>query len=573
MLNRLISNRMAPKRLRWVGASLLVTGVVVGARATGLLTGLELTAFDLLLQLRPLQEQEQRIVLVMLKEADVQALDQAPVSDQVMANLITKIKQQNPRVVGLDFYRNIPLEPGRQQFLQVVASTPNLVGIEKIVADKAVESVPGNQVLAKNQQLAASDIVLDPDGRVRRGLLFLSRPDGTVRESLALRLALDYLSGQGIEPDPNAEALTLNGVKFPMFSGSEGGYVAADAGGYQMIHNPRSNREPFVQVSFLDVLENRIPPGLLTDKVVLIGNGAAGDADFFFTSHSNGFDTRVKPISGVELHASLTSQIISAALDGRPLIHGSSPLIDGILILGLSLLAGSMNQHQDQRRQLMVGGLVGSLIVGSYIALWQGIWLPLLPMLAAAVATTGAVMVMDAQQLRQLSDRDELTQLANRRVFNRLLASEWQRGLRSQTPLAVILCDVDQFKLYNDHYGHPQGDVCLRQVGLSIQESMRRTSDCAARYGGEEFVVLLPNTDGEGALQVAEQIRQMVLRKGLAHQHSTVHECVTLSLGVASIIPQEQYSTATLLQEADLGLYEAKKKGRNQAVLRTSYPA
>ncbi len=572
MLKHLRFHRIDQKQLRWIGASLLVTGIIAGIKSTGLLMSLELSSFDLLLQLRPPQVQEKRIVLVMLKESDIQVLGQIPVSDQVMANLITKIKQQNPRVMGLDFYRNVPLEPGHQKLLQVIDSTPNLIGIQKIVADQTAEAVTGNQAFAKHQQLAASDIVLDIDGRVRRGLLYLRQKDGTVHESLALRLALEYLHKQNIEPDSEAKELTLQGTRFPIFDTNEGGYTAADAGGYQIIHNPRSHHEPFTKVSFLDVLEEQIPPDLLTDKVVLIGNGAAGDADFFFTSHSNGFSTRAKPISGVEFHASLTSQILSSALDERPLIRGSSPLIELLMICSIALLAGAINQRHDQRGLLMMGVLVGVLILFCYLALWQGLWLPLIPMLAAVFVPTG-LMVMDAQRLRQLSDRDELTQLANRRVFNRQLANEWQRGMRSQTPISIILCDVDLFKLYNDHYGHPQGDQCLKQVGRSIQESMRRSSDCAARYGGEEFVVLLPNTDGEGAFQMAEHIRNRVISKGLDHQNSTVHEYVTLSLGIASIVPQEQYNTTTLLQEADLALYEAKNNGRNQSVLKPSHSA
>ncbi|WP_299490959.1 diguanylate cyclase [Acaryochloris sp. IP29b_bin.137] len=170
------------------------------------------------------------------------------------------------------------------------------------------------------------------------------------------------------------------------------------------------------------------------------------------------------------------------------------------------------------------------------------------------------------QQLQQLSRRDGLTQIHNRRSFDETLDQEWRRLRREQQPLSVILCDVDHFKQYNDTYGHQAGDTCLQQVASTIETSVKRPADMVARYGGEEFVVLLPNTPLEGATHIAEIIRVAVESLSIPHQSSSVSHRVTLSLGVASLIPNLQNSATTLLESADAALYRAKHKGRNRVI-------
>jgi adenylate cyclase len=175
-----------------------------------------------------------------------------------------------------------------------------------------------------------------------------------------------------------------------------------------------------------------------------------------------------------------------------------------------------------------------------------------------------------ARLLSQFLGQDELTRLANRRTFNEWLEREWSRSLRSQGSLALIMCDVDYFKRYNDTYGHPRGDDCLRQVADAIQQAAKRPTDLAARYGGEEFVVLLPNTDAQGALQVARAIQLQVQALQLDHVGSRVSPFVTLSMGVASLVPSADSSPERLVNAADAGLYEAKHKGRNQVVFQVA---
>ena len=170
------------------------------------------------------------------------------------------------------------------------------------------------------------------------------------------------------------------------------------------------------------------------------------------------------------------------------------------------------------------------------------------------------------QRLETLANQDALTGIANRRAFDSLIDRELARALRSREPLSVALCDVDHFKAYNDRYGHPAGDECLRKVGAAIAKSCRRATDFAARYGGEEFALLLPDTPAEGALKVVETVRQQVVSLAIPHEASSAAPVVTFSAGIATFSPERDKSAAQLIARADEALYRAKHLGRNRSV-------
>lgn len=171
------------------------------------------------------------------------------------------------------------------------------------------------------------------------------------------------------------------------------------------------------------------------------------------------------------------------------------------------------------------------------------------------------------QELKRLAHCDALTGLANRRRFDQYLDRVWQQLAQNQQPLSLILCDVDFFKLYNDAYGHPAGDECLRDIACAIRQTVKRASDLVARYGGEEMAVVLPNTDATGALTLAQTIGDRIRSLRLPHEGSKVSQYVTLSLGVACHLPQANLSCDVLIADADAALYEAKRTGRDRALL------
>ena len=168
-----------------------------------------------------------------------------------------------------------------------------------------------------------------------------------------------------------------------------------------------------------------------------------------------------------------------------------------------------------------------------------------------------------ANRLLQIrSETDGLTEIRNRRYFDFMLKKEWNRGQRFGTELSVIMLDIDFFKKYNDHYGHIAGDSCLKTLAQGLNQTMTRAADVVARYGGEEFVVLLPNTNTQAALKVAKHLQETIVSLAIPHAQSSFG-IVTVSLGVASLIPSDQHPAVELVNMADIALYRAKSAGRN----------
>jgi diguanylate cyclase (GGDEF)-like protein len=185
---------------------------------------------------------------------------------------------------------------------------------------------------------------------------------------------------------------------------------------------------------------------------------------------------------------------------------------------------------------------------------------------ARIIAARTAELEKINQELRNLVNLDGLTQLANRRHFDEYLSQEWYARARNQQSLSLILCDIDAFKQYNDTYGHLPGDDCLVSIARAIQNTIKRPSDLAARFGGEEFAVILPNTPLEGAKIVAKFVQDAINSLALPHTASPINSQVTVSMGVASLIPVHSLSPLALINAADKALYQAKTQGRNRIV-------
>jgi two-component system chemotaxis family response regulator WspR len=168
--------------------------------------------------------------------------------------------------------------------------------------------------------------------------------------------------------------------------------------------------------------------------------------------------------------------------------------------------------------------------------------------------------------LQKLSSLDGLTGIANRRTFDETLSKEWNRAVRDQKPLGLIMLDIDFFKLYNDYYGHQGGDDCLKKVAKGLEAAINRDADFLARYGGEEFSAILPDTDIQGAVKVAEEMRQSIKSLRIEHANSKISDIVSISIGVASMIPQNDTEPETLIAAADQALYKAKEEGRDRII-------
>lgn len=264
---------------------------------------------------------------------------------------------------------------------------------------------------------------------------------------------------------------------------------------------------------------------------------------------------------------------------GEPYRNGRIQAITDVYTAGLTQCHLDLLAKFQVRASLIVPILKGKELWGLLVAYqcssprkWQQLEIDLLKELATqvAIAIQQAELYRQLkianQELEKLAHIDGLTQVANRRRFDELLEQEWFRLRREKAPLSLIFCDVDYFKLYNDTYGHPVGDKCLEKIAKKIQQVVKRPSDLVARYGGEEFAVILPNTSLSGAIHVAKEIQAAIKELAIAHDRSKVSNIVTLSLGVASILPTISSSPTTLLTIADRALYQAKERGRDRVL-------
>ncbi|MCL1473203.1 CHASE2 domain-containing protein [Argonema antarcticum] len=388
---------------QWRGVTLVtsgVAGVTIGIRLLGWLQPIELAALDLRFRLRPQEPLDKRILIVSVEESDITRLKKWPCSDEILAQLLEKIKQQQPKAIGLDLYRNLPVETGYNRLAKVFKTTPNLIGIQKAIGDKYSSTIAPPPILAKLGQVSANDVVVDSDGVIRRAILFPMPEGNEGLPSLGLAVAMLYLKERGITPKADQNGfLQLGKTIFAPFEKNDGGYVRADAGGYQILLNFRGPARTFQTVSIMDVLDNRVPPDLIRDRIVLIGAKANSLNDVFYTPYSAGFSSSPVRTSGVEIQANIASQILSSVLDDRPLIQVWPKPVENLWILvwaGIIPVFAWKWRHDNGnffigKVTALVLGVGISILPISYLSFLAGWWIPVVSPLLALLASTIAI--------------------------------------------------------------------------------------------------------------------------------------------------------------------------------------
>ena len=379
------------------GAVTVLTFII---RLFGLLQSAELAAFDQLFRLRPPEAVDERILIVGIDEEDIENADAWPIPDQDMAELLQKLHSYQPSAIGLDVYRDLAVEPGHELLQETMTGIPNLIGIEKI-EDLTETGVAAPEILQSKNMVGFNNVVLDSDGKVRRHLLYWHVGDEP-RTSFALRLALIHLEKQGINPQPskvNPDYLQLGqGVFYPVKRNS-GSYVWLDQRGYQVLANFRDPHK-FNRVKMRDVLNGRVDVKQVQDKIVLVGVTAPSVKDIFFTPYSSHLWGASEPIYGVELQANVVSQILSSALDGRPMIMVWADIWELICIFAWSIMGAIIvsrlrSPHRILQCFLLTGAILGGI---TYLAFLLGWWLPLLP---SVLGLGGSAIVITAQIAHQ----------------------------------------------------------------------------------------------------------------------------------------------------------------------------
>jgi adenylate cyclase len=411
--NRAIPNR----RIGWTWiprVALSVAAPVLLFRILGILQAWELDLLDQFFRWRPLEPRDERITVVTIEESDLRQFGY-PIPDRVLAQALNTIKAQKPQAIGLDLYRDLPVQTGHQELERVFRSTPNLFGIEKVTGD-LVNSPP---VLRQLGQVGFADQLEDSDRIVRRALLSIMSED-KLQYSLAAQLALHYLASETITPEPldsDGQRLRLGKAFFDRLKNNPGGYIGLDTSGYQIFLNYRGTQANFASFSLQQLLNGNVPPEHLRDRIILIGTTAASVKDVFYTPYSAEWLGGSQSMPGVILHANIVSQLLSAAVDGRPLIHVWPDLAEGMWIVVWAGIGALISWKFKSLLRLVISGVLvsGGLMGGCYLSFLVGWWLPIVPALLSLWVAAIVLLVITNKQLDHLRCQYTLTLLLKAR--------------------------------------------------------------------------------------------------------------------------------------------------------------
>ena len=395
---------------RWtISISIGVAIFVILLRVSGLLQGMELTAWDRFFQASLQPKIEPKIAIITVDESDIQKFDKYPLSDEVLAAALTNLKYYKPRMIGLALYRDLPVEPGHQELVKLFKNTPNLIGIEKVVDSQVAPS----KVLEKLDRIGFDDQILDEDGKVRRALLSYecSITDecstDELKFSFAVKLALGYLKAEGITLKPlanNPYHIQLGKTIFKPLQNNDGSYIRAKTGGYQILLNYHGTRAHFQIFSITNLLANRIPPQALESRIVLIGAIAESINDSFLTPYSSQSVKEIpKQMSGVTIHANIISQLLNAALNGKGFLQVWSEPLEWLWILLWSGIGAILAWKINSRSLIFIAAtftIIGILVI-AYLAFLQGWWIPTVPPVIAVIIAVIALPTITAGHLER----------------------------------------------------------------------------------------------------------------------------------------------------------------------------
>lgn len=404
----------------WI-ATPTVAGLVILIRLSGILQGWEWTTYDFYMRLRPPETSDRRIGIVGIDENDIRDLEESIIPDATLAELLQKLKAMKPRAIGLDLYRDLPVPPGHDKLLKIFQTTPNLVGIQKVAGEVGRDTVAPSSILKKKGQIGANDLIIDADNRIRRGFFYLSDGKENIY-SFALHLAAHYLEKEKITPQivPNTDNWQIGKTVFVPFEKNDGAYVWSDDRGFQLLINYHGGNKFFETVSMTDILKNRVTADWGRDRVILVGKVGESFKDVFFTPYSSIVGLS-QSIPGVEIHANITSQIISSVLDNRPLIRTWPEPLEWLWILFWSGTGATISwqfryiegiKKSYSRWGFVLLGVV-TLFGSTYGAFLLGWWLPVIP---PSLALLGSAIVITAYIAR--------TGVEIRKTFGRYLTNE-----------------------------------------------------------------------------------------------------------------------------------------------------
>ncbi len=462
---------------------IVALGLIILLRQSGSLQFIELVTLDSFLRVRPMEPIDERVVIVGINEEDIQRINHYPISDREIAKLLRTLQKYNPRVIGLDIVRDIPVEPGHAELIAAFKDIEHLIAVEKVLpfAIKPPPDLPP-------EQIGFADVLSDHDGKVRRAIL------GTLRHksskeyefSLPLRLAETYLKAEGIELSNgirDQEAMRFGSTERDRFFHNSGGYVGGDDFGVQLLLNYRNNRQSFRTFSLKDINDIEAGKGnsdvlrdALRGRIILIGVTAPSVKDFIDTSAIAPVQPPGK-IYGVEFYAQVVSQIVSAVLDRRPVLKTWWEGWEYIWIFSWGILAIYLGRltHSPLTNFLYVAVVSFSFVGVTYAFILWGWWIPVAPVLLILLINNGTVLSRFYQHERLLRSQINLRQHTIEQTFVQIHNGPLQT-------LANILRhvqdrDLEQYQLLEElkNLNHEIREVGehLKLEALEKEESLR----------------------------------------------------------------------------------------------------
>ena len=530
-------------------STLIITSLIVlaigGVRQAGNLEFLELAIFDLMMRSRPKVAADPRITIIGIEEQDIKTWQQSTFSDRAIAQLLAKLQADEPKVIGLDIYRDIPQPPGNNELLTQLAAE-NVIAIAKIDPEAGVPAPP----TVPAHRIGFNNFLLDRDGTLRRSLLAFKFRE-QLQSSLALQVSKVYLDTAAVSL--KQDSLQLGNTVFPRLKTNAGGYKlsASDVRGSQILLDYRSA----LKLSYTQVMSGKYDASVIKDKVVLIGYTAASKKDLFYTAFQG------KKMPGVVIHAHMVSQILSTVLDGKASLR-YLPQWGELIWIWLWSAAGAVIVWRI-RHPLVLGA---SLLVTSIglisicgLSFLGTVWIPIAPAILGLFSTTGAILAFKTFYSSQI---DELTGLANQEQAIALLQQKIDRPRK--LAIAVFAINIPRLKQVNDNLGKSVSDRLLLLATVRITNCVR-TEDKLARVGSGEFAVILTAIDDRDyALEVAQRI-QAELAKPFEIDGEEI--AIATDLGIAFCQPEANISAEELLRNSNLAQERARIQGKNQCVV------
>jgi len=504
--------------------------VISGLRWPGLLQDLELSAYDWQMRHKSKAALEacSRITIIGITEEDIENLGRWPLNDKQLAGILQEALKFSPKAVGVDLFRNLPILPGTDRLESVLLSNPEIVMVSKFGTD----GVPPPACLEGSSQVGFSDILVDRGGVVRRGLLFLDQK-GIVGVSFGFQLALRYLEKENVRPSPaqgNPHHLKLGPTVLPPFEGNDGGYIRADARGYQFLLNIENAGGHYPVISLSRFLDGDYEPNLFSERIILIGAIAESIKDHFYTSFSGGLGGE-QHLPGIVLHASIAEQLIQYGLGEAEPLDVMRETWEYALVGIWALIGAAVSLLSRSILTLTLAGLTGGLLIGlsAFLSLAQGIWIPMVPpLLAYSLSLLSVLAFLSSKEIKQ---RALLMELFSRHVAPEVAESIWRERdqilkngkLSSQKLTATVL--------FSDIQGYTAIAERLKPQELidwlnSYMEAMTNAvMDCGGvvdDYAGDsikaDFGVPLPrSTEQDRAQDALNAVRcALTMQKGIA---------------------------------------------------------